>query len=97
MLRITCSWEVAGSAGPKHHCSPSPPRGLRVCPSRPTPPPVPPRPLSRPCLLPGSLASGPDGACSHRLSEHGFGLITMDIREGQTSSTHMEDYHESST
>ncbi|KAI4573318.1 hypothetical protein MJT46_004558 [Ovis ammon polii x Ovis aries] len=28
-----------------------------------------------------------------RLSEHGFGLITMDIREGQTSH-YMEDYHE---
>ncbi|XDA72381.1 hypothetical protein R6Z07M_002650 [Ovis aries] len=27
------------------------------------------------------------------LSEHGFGLITMDIREGQTSH-YMEDYHE---
>ena len=27
------------------------------------------------------------------LSEHGFGLITTDIREGQTSH-YMEDYHE---
>ncbi|XP_069429842.1 LOW QUALITY PROTEIN: serine protease-like protein 51 [Ovis canadensis] len=50
--------------------------------------------------LPSSLDFNSKASCScpvadgySRLSEHGFGLITMDIREGQTSH-YMEDYHE---